>query len=369
MFSSLTGSLCVWGRGVGGYLFAGVLFHLALPLVRSIFMTCRLSENQTMSDFSSPEFPHARKAAAHREGGASGSAAAGREKLIDGKAFASALTKETAEQVRAFHAEHGVTPGLAVVLVGNDPASEVYVRNKALQTHRAGMRSFMHMLPETTSEAELLTLVDRLNRDPEIHGILVQLPLPAGVDARRVTNAIAPEKDVDGLGEVNAGRLALGLPGLVPCTPLGCMMLLKSAVGELRGLNAVVVGASNLVGKPMALLLLNEGCTVSVAHIDTVDPQALARTADILVVATGHRALVTKDWVKPGATVIDVGITRIPTDSGKTKLVGDVAFDEVAPIAGRITPVPGGVGPMTIACLLRNTLTAANMSVTPHEAD
>lgn len=283
--------------------------------------------------------------------------------LIDGKAFAVGMRKEIAQEVVSFHAQYGVTPGLAVVLVGNDPASEVYVRNKALETHRVGMRSFLHMLPETTSEEALLALVARLNADPEIHGILVQLPLPNGLDGRRVTNAIDPRKDVDGLGEVNAGRLSLGLPGIVPCTPLGCLMLLKSELGDLRGLNAVVVGASNLVGKPMALLLLREGCTVSIAHIDTKDIPALARTADILIVATGCPGLVRRDWVKPGATIIDVGITRVPTPSGKTRLVGDVAFDDVAPIAGRITPVPGGVGPMTIACLLRNTLTAARLSV------
>lgn len=290
-------------------------------------------------------------------------AASSRAKLIDGKAFAKNLREQTARDVVAFHEKHGVTPGLAVVLVGNDPASEVYVRNKALETHRVGMRSFMHMLPETTSEDALLTLIDRLNADPEIHGILVQLPLPKGINPHRVTNAIAPEKDVDGLGEVNAGRLSVGLKGIVPCTPLGCLMLLKSELGDLRGMNAVVVGASNLVGKPMALLLLNEGCTVSIAHIDTKNPAELARTADILVVATGVYHLVKRDWVKPGATVIDVGITRIQTESGKTRLVGDVDFDQVVDVAGRITPVPGGVGPMTIACLLRNTLKAARLSV------
>ena len=284
-------------------------------------------------------------------------------KLIDGKAFARKLREQTAQEVTAFHEKHGITPGLAVVLVGNDPASEVYVRNKALETHRVGMRSFMHMLPETTSESSLLKLIDRLNADPEIHGILVQLPLPKQIDPHRITNAIAPNKDVDGLGEVNAGRLSVGLPGIIPCTPLGCLMLLKSELGDLRGLNATVIGASNLVGKPMAQLLLNEGCTVSIGHIDTKEPEKLARWADILVVATGKNGLVKRDWIKPGATVIDVGITRIATEKGKTKLVGDVAFDEVAPIAGRITPVPGGVGPMTIACLLRNTLKAARMSV------
>ncbi|GBQ20875.1 bifunctional 5,10-methylene-tetrahydrofolate dehydrogenase/ 5,10-methylene-tetrahydrofolate cyclohydrolase [Gluconacetobacter sacchari DSM 12717] len=284
-------------------------------------------------------------------------------RLIDGKAFAANLTQDIAREVRAFHDRHQVTPGLAVVLVGNDPASEVYVRNKALQTHRTGMRSFMHMLPETTSQAELLALVGRLNHDPEIHGILVQLPLPAGLDPIAITNAIRPDKDVDGLGEVNAGRLALGQPGLVPCTPLGCLMLLKAELGELRGLHAVVIGASNLVGRPMARLLLAEGCTVTVAHIDTRDPAALARQADILVVATGCNGLVRADWIKPGATVIDVGITRISLPNGKTRLVGDVAFDEAVTRAGRITPVPGGVGPMTIACLLNNTLAAARRIV------
>jgi methylenetetrahydrofolate dehydrogenase (NADP+)/methenyltetrahydrofolate cyclohydrolase len=283
--------------------------------------------------------------------------------LIDGKAFAATVRQQIREDVLAFHDQHGVTPGLAVILVGNDPASEVYVKNKAIQTHHAGMRSFMHMLPETTSEAELLTLIGRLNNDPEIHGILVQLPLPNGLDARRITNAILPEKDVDGLGEVNAGRLAVNLPGIVPCTPLGCLMLLRDQLGDMKGQHAVVIGASNLVGKPMALLLLAEGCTVTIAHIHTRDTAALAREADILVVATGCRELVRGDWIKPGATVIDVGITRTQTASGKSRLVGDVAFDEAVKVAGRITPVPGGVGPMTIACLLKNTLTAAQMQI------
>lgn len=283
--------------------------------------------------------------------------------LIDGKGFAAKMRQNIRKDVLAFHEKHGVTPGLAVILVGNDPASEVYVRNKAVQTHHAGMRSFMHMLPENTSEAELLALIDRLNKDPEIHGILVQLPLPNGLDGRRVTNAILPEKDVDGLGEINAGRLAVGLPSLIPCTPLGCLFLLRDQLGDMKGQHAVVIGASNLVGKPMALLLLAEGCTVSIAHIHTRDTAALAREADILVVATGCRELVRGDWIKPGATVIDVGITRIKTDDGKTRLVGDVAFDEAVKVAGRITPVPGGVGPMTIACLLKNTLTAAKLQL------
>lgn len=283
--------------------------------------------------------------------------------LIDGKGFAAKMRQHIRDDVLAFHEKHGVTPGLAVILVGNDPASEVYVRNKAVQTHHAGMRSFMHMLPENTSEAELLALIERLNKDPEIHGILVQLPLPNGLDGRRVTNAILPEKDVDGLGEINAGRLAVGLPSLIPCTPLGCLLLLRDQLGDMKGQHAVVIGASNLVGKPMALLLLAEGCTVSIAHIHTRDTAALARQADILVVATGCRELVRGDWIKPGATVIDVGITRIKTDDGKTRLVGDVAFDEAVKVAGRITPVPGGVGPMTIACLLKNTLTAAKLQL------
>ena len=283
--------------------------------------------------------------------------------LIDGKGFAAKMRQHIREDVLAFHEKHGVTPGLAVILVGNDPASEVYVRNKAVQTHHAGMRSFMHMLPENTSEAELLALIERLNKDPEIHGILVQLPLPNGLDGRRVTNAILPEKDVDGLGEINAGRLAVGLPSLIPCTPLGCLLLLRDQLGDMKGQHAVVIGASNLVGKPMALLLLAEGCTVSIAHIHTRATAALARQADILVVATGCRELVRGNWIKPGATVIDVGITRIKTDDGKTRLVGDVAFDEAVKVAGRITPVPGGVGPMTIACLLKNTLTAAKLQL------
>ncbi|MCE2565425.1 bifunctional methylenetetrahydrofolate dehydrogenase/methenyltetrahydrofolate cyclohydrolase FolD [Komagataeibacter sp. FNDCF1] len=284
-------------------------------------------------------------------------------RLIDGKGFALRLTQDIKTEVHAFYERHRITPGLAVVLVGNDPASEVYVRNKALQTHRAGMRSFMHMLPATTSQEELLNLIARLNVDPQIHGILVQLPLPGDLDPVAVTNAITPEKDVDGLGVVNAGRLALGLPGIVPCTPLGCLLLLRHYVGELRGKDAVVIGASNLVGRPMAELLLQEGCTVTVAHIDTRDTAAHARLADIVVVATGVRELVRKDWIKPGATVIDVGISRVQLPNGKTRLVGDVKFDEVAPHAGLITPVPGGVGPMTIACLLRNTLDAARMIV------
>ncbi|CAI9121440.1 bifunctional methylenetetrahydrofolate dehydrogenase/methenyltetrahydrofolate cyclohydrolase FolD [Brytella acorum] len=285
--------------------------------------------------------------------------------LIDGKAIARRLTDRVKIEVEALREKTGQLPGLAVVLVGNDPASEVYVRNKALQTHRAGMRSFMHMLPETTPQDELLGLIARLNGDPQIHGILVQLPLPKQIDPAVVTNAIVPHKDVDGLGEVNAGRLSLGIPGLVPCTPLGCLILLRETLPQMRGLHAVVIGASNLVGKPMAQLLLREGCTVSIAHIDTRDPAGLAREGDILVVATGRSGLVRGDWIRPGATVIDVGITRVPTHDGKTKLVGDVVFEEARQVAAHITPVPGGVGPMTIACLLHNTLQAARLTLDP----
>ena len=283
-------------------------------------------------------------------------------KLIDGKGIARSLTDRVGREVSSFIEQGNTLPGLAVVLVGNDPASEVYVKNKAIQTHRAGMRSFMHMLPQSTSQGELLELVAQLNANPQIHGILVQLPLPPQIDPVVVTNAIAPHKDVDGLGEVNAGRLSLGIEGIVPCTPLGCLMLLQSVHKDMTGKNAVVIGASSLVGKPMAQLLLKENCTVSIAHIHTRNTRELAREADILVVATGKHGLVRGDWIKPGATVIDVGITRIPTPEGKTRLVGDVAFEEALPIAGHITPVPGGVGPMTIACLLHNTLQAARVT-------
>ncbi len=251
------------------------------------------------------------------------------------------------------------TPGLAVVLVGDDPASKVYVANKARQTVLAGMKSFEHRLPADTRQEDLLSLVRQLNADPAVHGILVQLPLPKHLDADAVIAAIDPDKDVDGLTVTNAGRLAAGLPGLVPCTPLGCLLLLRDGVADLTGLHAVVIGRSNLVGKPIAQLLLQQNCTVTIAHSRTRDLPALCRTADILIAAVGRPELVRGDWVKPGAIVIDVGINRVPVATGKTRLVGDVAFAEAAEIAGRITPVPGGVGPMTIACLLRNTLTAA----------
>jgi methylenetetrahydrofolate dehydrogenase (NADP+)/methenyltetrahydrofolate cyclohydrolase len=246
-----------------------------------------------------------------------------------------------------------------VVLVGDDPASRVYVANKARQTVEVGMRSFEHRLPADTSQAHLLALVRQLNENPAVHGILVQLPLPKPLNADEIIAAISPDKDVDGLTVVNAGRLAAGLPGLVPCTPLGCILLLEDRLTDMTGLNAVVIGRSNLVGKPIAQLLLQKNCTVTVAHSRTRDLPGLCRTADILVAAVGQPEMVKGDWVKPGATVIDVGINRVPADAGKTKLVGDVDFVQAQMRAGTITPVPGGVGPMTIACLLRNTLTAA----------
>lgn len=279
-------------------------------------------------------------------------------KIIDGKAFAANLRVRIAEEVAELGRAHGVKPGLAVVLVGEDPASQVYVRNKAAQTTEVGMASFEHRLPAQTSEHEVLALVSKLNADPAVNGILVQLPLPAQIDAAKVIAAIDPAKDVDGFHIVNAGRLAVGLDALVPCTPLGCVMLLKHYVGNLSGLKAVVVGRSNIVGKPAAQLLLKEDCTVTMAHSRTRDLAAECREADILVAAVGRPEMIRGDWIKPGATVIDVGINRIPKDDGKTKLVGDVAFAEAQGIAGLITPVPGGVGPMTIACLLQNTLTA-----------
>ena len=288
-----------------------------------------------------------------------------RATLIDGKAFSAALVDRVAAAAARLEAAHGVKPGLAVVIVGEDPASQLYVRNKGETTVRAGMRSDTHRLSETTTQDQLLALIDQLNADAGIHGILVQLPLPAHIDASVVLDAIDPDKDVDGFHVVNAGRLAVGLPGLVPCTPLGCLMLLKDQLGDLSGLNAVIVGRSNIVGKPMAQLLLGESCTVTIAHSRTRDLPALCRTADILVAAVGRPEMIRGDWIKPGATVIDVGINRVPSADpekaaqGKTRVVGDVAFAEAAETAGRITPVPGGVGPMTIACLLANTYAAA----------
>ena len=285
--------------------------------------------------------------------------------VIDGKAFSQTLVERVAAAAARLEAAHGVKPGLAVIIVGEDPASQLYVRNKGETTLKAGMRSDTHRLAETTTQDELLALIARLNADTGIHGILVQLPLPAHIDASAVLAAIDPDKDVDGFHVVNVGRLSVGVRGLVPCTPLGCLMLLKDQLGDLSGLNAVIVGRSNIVGKPMAQLLIGESCTVTVAHSRTRDLPALCRTADILVAAVGRPEMIKGDWIKPGATVIDVGINRVPSKDpvkaaeGKTRVVGDVDFAEASQVAGRITPVPGGVGPMTIACLLANTYTAA----------
>ena len=276
--------------------------------------------------------------------------------VIDGKAFAGTLREKIAREVAALREAHGLVPGLAVVLVGQDPASEVYVRSKGTQTRAAGMASFEHRLPETAPQAELVALIERLNADPAVHGILVQLPLPGHMDAAAVIDAIAPAKDVDGFHISNVGLLGTGRTAMVPCTPLGCLMLLRDRHGSLAGLNAVVVGRSNIVGKPMAQLLLAEDCTVTVAHSRTKDLAGLCRRADILIAAVGRPGMVKSDWIKPGATVVDVGINRIERD-GRSRLVGDVDA-AAAKVAGALTPVPGGVGPMTIACLLANTLTA-----------
>jgi methylenetetrahydrofolate dehydrogenase (NADP+)/methenyltetrahydrofolate cyclohydrolase len=284
-------------------------------------------------------------------------------RIIDGKAEAARLRARIAEDVAALKAAHGVTPGLAVVLVGNDPASEVYVRNKATQTREAGMNSFEYRMPADLSEQALLELIAELNAREDVHGILVQLPLPPQISSERVLDAISPAKDVDGLHPVNAGYLASGKTGLVPCTPLGCVILAKTVHENLSGLDVVVVGRSVLVGRPVAQLFLAENCTVTVAHSRTRDLAGVCRRADILVAAVGKPRMVKGDWVKPGATVIDVGINRVPKDGGGTRLVGDVDFDEAAAVAGAITPVPGGVGPMTIACLLANTLTCARLKL------
>ncbi|MDX2484159.1 MAG: bifunctional methylenetetrahydrofolate dehydrogenase/methenyltetrahydrofolate cyclohydrolase FolD [Pseudodonghicola sp.] len=286
--------------------------------------------------------------------------------IIDGKAFAATVRGKVAANVTQLKVEHGITPGLAVVLVGEDPASQVYVRSKGKMTVEVGMTSFEHKLDADTSEADLLALIDRLNADPAVHGILVQLPLPGHLDEALVINAIDPAKDVDGFHISNVGLLATGQKAMVPCTPLGCLMMLREHHGSLSGLNAVVVGRSNIVGKPMAQLLLGDSCTVTIAHSRTTDIQEVTRRADIVVAAVGRPEMVTGDWIKPGATVIDVGINRIDAPekgsnadgSVKTRLVGDCQFDSCAKVAGAITPVPGGVGPMTIACLLANTLTA-----------
>ena len=278
--------------------------------------------------------------------------------LIDGKAFAARLREKIRRQVARLHEVHGITPGLAVALVGENPASEVYVRNKVRQTRETGMASFPHRLDAGTSEKSLLGLVRRLNDDPAVNGILVQLPLPEQIRAEAVIEAIDPIKDTDGFHPRNAGLLAIGAEAMVPCTPLGCLMLLRSRLGDLAGLRALVLGRSNIVGKPMAQLLLAEHCTVAIAHSRTRDLAGECRRADILVAAVGRPKMVQGDWVKPGATVIDVGVNRIDGGDGKTRLVGDVDFEAAAVHAAAITPVPGGVGPMTIACLLQNTLTA-----------
>ncbi|MEM8848780.1 MAG: bifunctional methylenetetrahydrofolate dehydrogenase/methenyltetrahydrofolate cyclohydrolase FolD [Pseudomonadota bacterium] len=281
-------------------------------------------------------------------------------KIIDGKAFAAGIRGAVAEHVARLASEHGVKPGLAVVLVGEDPASEVYVGHKHKATVAAGMASFEHRLPADTSEETLFDLIDRLNADPSVHGILCQFPVPAHLDERRTVARIDPAKDVDGLSVANAGLLATGGDALVSCTPLGCLMLLRDVLGDMTGKDAVVIGRSNLFGKPMAQLLLRENCTVTVAHSRTKDLRDVCRRADILVAAVGRAEMVQGDWVKPGATVIDVGITRVPHPDkpGKTRLLGDCHFASCADVAGAITPVPGGVGPMTIACLLANTVTA-----------
>ena len=286
--------------------------------------------------------------------------------IIDGKAVAANLRQETGQGVRAFEAETGIRPGLAVVLVGDDPASQVYVRSKEEQTREAGMKSIAHRLPASTSEADLLALVRQLNDDPEVHGILVQFPVPDHISQQIVIDTISPAKDVDGLHPINAGRLASGLEGLVPCTPRGCLILAKTVRGDLTGLDAIVVGRSNLVGKPVAQLFLNENCTVTIAHSRTADLATTVRRADIVVAAVGRPQMIKGDWIKPGATVIDVGMNRIPAPErgeGKTRLVGDVDFAAAIKTAGAITPVPGGVGPMTVACLLANTLTAARLAL------
>jgi len=287
--------------------------------------------------------------------------------LIDGKVYAERLREKVAEQVAALKRDHGLQPGLAVVLVGDDPASQIYVRSKGEQSLAAGMHSVTHRLPEDTTQAELERLVAELNVDPLIHGILVQLPLPKHLDEKPVLAMLNPDKDVDGLTVANAGRLASGLPALVPCTPMGCMILLRDVLGDLTGKRAVVVGRSVLVGRPIAQLLLQADCTVTIAHSRTADLPAVCREADILVAAVGRPRMIKGDWIKPGAAVIDVGINRVPFDDpikaaeGRTKVVGDVDFKQASRVAGWLTPAPGGVGPMTVAVLLQNTVTAAKM--------
>ncbi|WP_333714044.1 bifunctional methylenetetrahydrofolate dehydrogenase/methenyltetrahydrofolate cyclohydrolase FolD [Yoonia sp.] len=278
--------------------------------------------------------------------------------VIDGKAFAAKVRGQVADGVAKLKEAHGITPGLAVVLVGEDPASQVYVRSKGKMTVEVGMASFEHRLDADTPEADLLAVIERLNADPAVHGILVQLPLPAHLDSDQVINSIDPAKDVDGFHISNVGLLGTGQKSMVPCTPLGCLMMLRDYHGSLSGMTAVVIGRSNIVGKPMAQLLLGDSCTVTIAHSRTKDLAAVVRQADIVVAAVGRAQMVTGDWIKPGATVIDVGINRIDNPDGGTRLVGDADYESCAAVAGAITPVPGGVGPMTIACLLANTLTA-----------
>ncbi len=280
-------------------------------------------------------------------------------KIIDGKSFAAELRADVAKRVATLKERDGIVPGLAVVLVGEDPASQVYVRNKGKQTVEVGMQSFEHKLPDTTSQETLMDLIDQLNVDDSVHGILVQLPLPKQIDEKAVINRINPDKDVDGFHLDNVGRLSIGDNGIVPCTPLGCIMMIKDQLGDLSGKHAVVVGRSNIVGKPVANLLLQENCTVVITHSRTKNLQEECLRADILVAAVGRPEMIKGDWVKPGATVIDVGINRIDAGDGKTRLVGDVDFASAEAVAGKITPVPGGVGPMTIACLLHNTLQQA----------
>ncbi len=280
-------------------------------------------------------------------------------RIIDGKLIATELRARVADEVARVQREHGLTPGLAVVLIGNDPASEVYVRSKHKQTQAAGMASFEHRLPADVAQDEVLALIAKLNRDSAVHGILVQLPLPKSLDTETIINAVDPAKDVDGLHPNNAGRLAAGLPALSPCTPLGCIILTKSVHASLQGLNAIVIGRSNLVGRPLLQLLLNENATVTIAHSRSRDLAQLCARADLVYAAVGKTEMVRGDWIKPGATVIDVGINRLPGEDGKTRLVGDVAFAEALNVARAITPVPGGVGQMTVACLLVNTLRAA----------
>jgi len=279
--------------------------------------------------------------------------------VIDGKVIAAKLREDVAAEVARLKRDHNLTPGLAVVLIGSDPASEVYVGSKTKQTNAAGMNSFEHKLSADTPQAEVLALIGKLNADPSVHGILVQLPLPKGLDANTIVNAIDPAKDVDGLHPINAGRLASGLPALTPCTPLGCIILAKAVHASLEGMNAIVLGRSNLVGRPLVQLLLNENATVTIAHSRTRDLPALCRQADLVFAAVGRPEMVKRDWIKPGATVIDVGINRLPGEGGKSRLVGDVAYHEAMEVAGAVTPVPGGVGQMTVACLLVNTVRAA----------